>query len=686
MQSRQIARAEPARALVSALALAFAVASMPLQAASVETRSLKPQLARIAAMPAAPRIADEDFSRRTRLNQVKLSPDGAWLAFLEGTPQSYSLKLLDLRSGQKKTMLSLSGRQELHWSGDSSTLFIDSGDGLAALAVGEGASAKIAAFDRKAEQQFVAVDPSHPKHALTDSFERAAKAYRITRVGADGASKVIYESEKKAGEFLLDADGELAFIRTVDKDFSQVVSRKVGGKWIEATRCKRLRACQLVAASSDQRYLTMVVNHQDDRKALVQLDLDRKTTRVLHTDPLALSDLRQAMLSPVTGQPLFAVYDLPARRNFGLTDATRRAAADVAARFPDANVTIGASEKSPRWLLTERGARLAQERFWLYDVATRKISPVLEAERAAGQPLPEEQLAYKTALHYRASDGALVHDYLSLPPGKQASSLPMITMVHGGPWGRFDNDYTSLVQLLVNRGYAVFQPNFRASTGYGDKYMTAPKSDFGNGRAQADIIDGVRWLLAQGVGDKERLAVMGDSFGGYSVLQALTHTPGMFRFGMAMVPPPDFSRTIVKAAAGPAFGDEAPFSVMLAEMGVDPGDTAAMKRIADQSPAANVEKVTRPLLILAGGQDKMVEVAAVTDYVARLQGMNKAVTLLLDPDEGHNPRKPMFRAAYGHLLQKMLHEHLGGPAPAAPSAELAGYLQQMVKLNTAMKP
>lgn len=76
----------------------------------------------------------------------------------------------------------------------------------------------------------------------------------------------------------------------------------------------------------------------------------------------------------------------------------------------------------------------------------------------------------------------------------------------------------------------------------------------------------------------------------------------------------------------------------------------------------------RPLLILAGGQDQLVEVAAVTDYVARLVGLNKPVTLLLDPEEGHNPRKPLFRQAYGYLLQRMGHEYVGGPAPAAPSA------------------
>ena len=680
MLTRQIVRSASARTITLAIALAIPLASGA--APSLATRTLKPLLARNAALPAAPAIKDEDFSRRSPLSQVKLSPDGAWLAFLESDGPARTLYVLDTKTGARKKLLAISGRQDPSWSSDSKILFLDSGDALSQVSIIDGASSKLAAFDGKKEQQFLFVDPSHPRHGITEEFDRAAGVYRISRIGIDGSSQVIHEGSKKVDEFLIDAAGQVSFIRTKEADFTQVVSRKQDGKWIEAARCKRLRACELVAISPDKRTLTMVVNHADDRKALVQVDLASKATRVLHTDPLALSDLKQAVVAPGSRAPLFAVYDSPARRNYGLTPAARQGALDVAKRFPDANVTIAAGAQ--RWLLTEASARLNQDRYWLYDVASRRIEQVLAKESSLGQPLAENQLAQKIALHYRGSDGALLHGYVSLPPGKDASALPMVTMVHAGPWDKFDNSYSALVQTLVNRGYAVFQPNFRASTGYGDKYLTAPKSDFGNGRVQADIIDGVRWLVAKGVGDKNRLAIMGDSFGGYSTLLALTHTPDLFKFGMAMVPPSDFARTMKAAAAGPAYGDDAPFAVTLTEMGIDLNDAAALKALADNAPAAQANKVTRPLLILAGGKDRVVDPASVTDYVARLQGMGKPVTLLLDPDEGHSPRKPMMRQAYVHLLLRGLHQHLGGTAPAAPSAELAKYLEQNLKVNTAL--
>jgi dipeptidyl aminopeptidase/acylaminoacyl peptidase len=660
--------------------VATALLALTCIAQAAPPQPLKDILARNKAAPAAPLLKEEDFSRRSRVRDVKLSPDGAWAAFQETDGQNTSLNVINTVTQEKRTLLpTITRGAEVHWTPDSGMLFIDSGDAVSVLSLKDGASSRVAALDRKLGQVFQMVDITG-RSALVEENDRAAKQYRLVRIGADGSRAVIFEGERKLNDFLLDAAGQPQFSVSLDSDYKQIVQRKRDGKWTEVARCKRLRACSLVAASVDANKLTMIVNHEDDRKALVEIDLGTQKARVIHTDPQALADLRGVSLSPAR-KALFAVYDMPRRRNYGLTPEAKKAAADIERRFPETNVTIAASESSPRWLLTERGARLNAERYWLYERSTGKVSEILQQQRALSEPIPEPQLAAKIALHYKASDGRLVHGYLSLPPGKDAATLPMLTMVHGGPWGSFDNGYTTLVQALVNRGVAVFQPNFRASTGYGDKYMLAPGSDFGNGRVQADIIDGVRWLLANGVGDRKRLAIMGDSFGGYSTLLALTHTPDLFQFGMATVPPTDFASTLQRAAAG---REEVPFSVTLAEMGIRLEDPATLTTISAAAPAQHADKVSKPLLILAGGKDDKVDISAVTDYVARLQGAGKPVSLLVDADEGHNPRKPMTRQAYAYLIQQLLHKHLGAPAPAAPTAELSRYLEQNMKVNGAL--
>ena len=665
-------------------ALALIVAAPALYAAT-PSNALRQAIAHNRALPVAPQLTEEALGRRSRLREVKLSPDGAWIAFFEAEGKTFSLKLQSTTVPGKRQLLAGLGRADLHWSRDGQALFVDSGDGVSVVRVADGSSTRIATFDAAKGEQLLAVDQRRPQSVLVDEFDRAAGSYRLSRLGADGKRELLYEGKKKLIDFLLDSSGQVSFIRSLDDQFMQIVARRQAGQWVEALRCKRLQSCSLVSASDDGHRLDMIVNAQDDRKSLVQIDLaNNAARRVLHTDPAALADLREVVLSPAAQQPELALYDLPKRRLFGLTPAAKGAAGEIGKRFPDTNISVTPSDGA-RWLLTERGARLSQERFWLYDRNAHTFDQILAQERAAGEPVPEQQLAQKIALDYRASDGAMVHGYLTLPPGKDAAAVPMLTMVHGGPWGNFSNDYTTLVQLLANRGFAVFQPNFRSSTGYGEKYMLAPKSDFGNGRVQADIIEGVQWLLANGVGDRKRLAIMGDSFGGYATLMALTHTPDLFQFGMATVPPTDFGRTMQAAAKPAGAPGELPFSQHLAEVGIALDDTAALKRMTDASPAANAGKLTRPLLIIAGAKDDKVEIASVTDYVARLQGLGRPVSLLVEPDEGHNLRKPLTRQAYLYLLQRMLHQHLGGPAVAAPTPELTRFLEQTMKADGALR-
>ncbi|MEG2033289.1 MAG: prolyl oligopeptidase family serine peptidase, partial [Janthinobacterium sp.] len=495
-------------ALAAGLALGQALAA---PVAVTATLTLAPLLERNAALPPAPRIPSADFERRPRLHALRLSPDGASVAYLDGEGANASLHVLDTRTRVSRRLLALPGQAALFWSGDSSTLFLAMPDGVSVVSRADGGSYKVAAFDGSAEHRLFPADAAHARHVLMASHAAASGAYRLERMDMQGRRELLYQGLPLSG-FLLDATGRLSFTMTVASDGRRSIRRRQGAAWQEVLRCQRVDACTLVAAAPDASRLNMLMAQHGDRSMLVEIDLAQGKRRVVHADRASLADIRRVISDADQRTPLFALFESPMPHHAGLTQLARRAVADIERQFGHGGVFIEAARGGATLLLTESGPRLHHDRYWLYDSARRSTREILQAQRAAGQPLPPGQLAQTSAIHYRASDGVLVHGYLTLPPGKVAASLPLLTLVHGGPWERVNPAYAPLVQLLANRGVAVFQPNFRASVGYGLHYMTAAGGDLGNGRVQADIVDGVHWLLRQGVGERQRLAIAGHSF------------------------------------------------------------------------------------------------------------------------------------------------------------------------------
>ena len=299
--------------------------------------------------------------------------------------------------------------------------------------------------------------------------------------------------------------------------------------------------------------------------------------------------------------------------------------------------------------------------YWTYDRGSKKAT-LLFAVRPA---LAQYTLAKMTPVTYPARDGMTIHGYLTTPVGVDPKNLPTVIFVHGGPWARDTWGYSSYPQWLANRGYAVLQPNFRGSTGYGKAFVNAGDRQWA-GAMRTDLLDAKDWLVKQGISDPKRVAIMGGSYGGYATLAALTFSPDAFAAGVDIVGPSNLN-TLLQSIP-PYWGPiRSTFTRRMGE-GTD--------FLNSQSPLFKADAIRVPLLIGQGLNDPRVNVRESDQIVAAMRKNAKPVTYVVFPDEGHGFARPENNKRFNAAVEAFLAQNLGGRAePAHPDESIQAYLK-----------
>ena len=252
-------------------------------------------------------------------------------------------------------------------------------------------------------------------------------------------------------------------------------------------------------------------------------------------------------------------------------------------------------------------------------------------------------------------DGLPLHSYLTLPLDVEPRDLPAVLVVHGGPWARDAWGYDPQAQLLANRGYAVLQINYRGSTGFGKSFMHAAEHEFA-GKMHDDLIDGVEWLVGEGIADRARVGIYGGSYGGYAALVGATFTPDVFAAVVSVVGPSSLV-TLVKSF--PPYWRPLLASTWFRYVG-DPEDPEQLADLEARSPLNRVNDIVAPLLVIQGANDPRVTKAESDQIVAALRARGVDVEYLVKDDEGHGFVKPENRMdAYG-TIERFFAKHLGG--------------------------
>ena len=650
-------------------------------AGATEAAALEAEVAIERARPPAPRQPRDAFLLPPSLTAVRLSPDGRHVAYLRNEGESRSLWLLPTAGGAPRALASRTQATQLQWSRDGQWLFAVGLRSMATIAMGTGAGVRVP-LRGPGQRRVMQVDPSQPAAVILRERARTGteERWRIVRMDAHGRRTLLWEDAHWVHDVAIDARGRLVALSRFMGDHDAIELVEAGNQLRELRRMAPMESGALLGVARDGALL-LAGNVGGNLRRVATLGLDG-TLRTLHADPKGEADLDDVVLDAAGTEPLVASYRSSEATIHGLGSA-RAGVAALRVRFAGRDIGIDiAGGPQAYWLVSERASTLRDARWHLYDPATGRLRRILAGGAHARRPLPETSAARKIAFHYTASDGMRLRGFLLLPPGVDPRQVPLVANVHGGPINHFRPGYDAIAQLLANRGYAVFETNFRGSTGYGRDYTFAAQGDYGNGRVQQDIVEGVRYLLAQGIGDPRRVGIVGHSFGGYSTLLGLTFQPDLFKVGVAGSPPPDLAwgmRWLVDSGEQGALPDRS-LLLTLRTLGMDPSDPATYARLHAQSPVANVAAMRRPLLLMAGGEDRTVAARGVIDYAARLQRLGKDVSLYVEPGGGHSPVAPLPREAYAYLMLAMLHAHLGGGAPDAPGAALRAYLRANLRL------
>lgn len=410
-----------------------------------------------------------------------------------------------------------------------------------------------------------------------------------------------------------------------------------------------------VTVTPDGKGIWLPSYENSDRSRLVVVDVADSTETEIDSHPTFDVGNQMVLPSPFILCP--RTGDLIGARYYGERQVIHPLEPNFAAvlenlvKLSDGDLaTVSSDDRGRRWVVSFTHDRDPWATY-LYDHSTGE-SRLLFRPYARLDP---EKLAPMTPVTITSRDGLDLHAYLTLPVGIEPRDLPLVLLVHGGPWARDCWGFQPDVQLLANRGYAVLQVNFRGSTGYGKAFTKAAIGEFA-GKMHDDLIDAVDWAVKQGCADREKVAIYGGSYGGYAALVGVTFTPDVFAAAIDYVgisSLANFMRTLPNVAR--------PFLATNWHTYVgDANDPVQEADMLARSPITKVDQIRTPLLVIQGANDSRVVQAESDNLVEALRARGVEVEYMVKADEGHGFLNPDNQIDMNHAVERFLAQHLGG--------------------------
>lgn len=589
----------------------------------------------------------------------QLSPDGKRLAYL--APQDGVLnvwvKTIGKEDDKVLTADKVRGIRQYFWAENGThVIYLQDAGGdenwhVYAIPAAGGTAVDLTPV-KGVNAQIFGVEKSDPNHILVGLNDRDPQYHDVYKVDIRDAKRtLVLKNEVKAVGFAIDHKlrVRVAQVFKPDGTFEILHRDSDKGQWkkIAAWGAEDSFTSNLAGFAGDNRTLYVLSTVGSNAAELRGLDTRTGKEKPIAGDPEA--DVSGMLISPVDYKVLAVGFNR-ARMDWKALDPKVGKDLAVLKQVADADISVDSTDRKNTTWIVRFDDDNKPPRYYTYDRKTQKASFLFSVQ----PELEDAPLAEMKPVSYKARDGLVINGYLTLPQGVAAKKLPVVLVPHGGPWARDTWGFDPWSQWLANRGYAVLQPNFRGSTGYGKKFLNAADREWGR-KMQQDLTDGTQWLVDQGIADPDRICIMGGSYGGYATLMGLVTEPDLYACGVDLV---GVANLITWLKTIPPYW--MPFREVLAQRVGDPDKDAEL--LKSRSPYFLVDKIKAPLLIGQGANDPRVPRTESIQIRDAMKKAGKQVEYVEYADEGHGFARPENRLAFFGIAEKFLAEHIGGRA------------------------
>ncbi len=661
-------------ALVLALVMPLAAEGAKAPAAAARKSQLPPLIDR------------DKFFGNPEIAGAQLSPDGKWIAFLKPYKETRNIWVKKVGEPYGKGRLITADPKRpipgFFWSRDGKQiLFVQDKDGdenynvyavdpaAPATAGKEVPDARNLTAAKGARAMIYAVPKADPDTIYVGLNDRDAAWHDVYKVRiSTGERTLVRKNTERIAGWVFDKKANLRLaLRTTEKGDTEILRVDPEG-FTKVYECSVFESASPVNFHKDGKRVYLETNKgARDLTELVLFDPATGQEEKLESDPKGRVDFGSALFSDLTDELIATTYEDDRTRIYWKNKDWEADYKLLQKKLPGHEIHLSSMTTDEQLLIVTSNSDRDPGTNYLFNRRTKKLS----LEYVSRENLPREHMVAMQSIRYKSSDGLEIPAYLSLPKGLPAKNLPLVVFPHGGPWARDTWGFRSYAQFLANRGYAVLQPNFRGSTGYGKTFLNAGNKQWGD-LMQDDLTWGVKHLVAQGIADPKRVGIMGGSYGGYATLAGVTFTPDLYAAAVSIVGP---SNLLTLLETIPPYW-EAGRIIFHERMG-NPNTPEGKKQLERQSPLNSAAKIKTPLMVVQGANDPRVKKAESEQIVIALRDRGFPVEYLCAPDEGHGFARPVNNMAMMAAAEKFFAKYLQARCQEGGTSEVMQRLSEI---------